>query len=49
MHGITASTLPWYVSRATGVVALLLLTAVMMHRHPDQPAGPGCPGCPGSP
>lgn len=30
MHGITASTLPWYVSRATGVVALLLLTAVMM-------------------
>ena len=30
MHGITASTLPWYVSRATGVVALLLLTAVMV-------------------
>jgi methionine sulfoxide reductase heme-binding subunit len=30
MHGITASTLPWYISRATGVVALLLLTAVMM-------------------
>jgi sulfoxide reductase heme-binding subunit YedZ len=30
MHGITASTLPWYVSRATGVVALLLLTAVML-------------------
>ena len=30
MHGITASTLPWYVSRATGVVALLLLTAVMI-------------------
>jgi sulfoxide reductase heme-binding subunit YedZ len=30
MHGITASTLPWYVSRATGVVSLLLLTAVMM-------------------
>ena len=30
MGGITASTLPWYISRATGVVALLLLTAVMM-------------------
>jgi DMSO/TMAO reductase YedYZ heme-binding membrane subunit len=30
MGGITASTVPWYVSRATGVVALLLLTAVMM-------------------
>jgi methionine sulfoxide reductase heme-binding subunit len=30
MHGITASTLPWYVSRATGVVSLLLLTAVMV-------------------
>jgi DMSO/TMAO reductase YedYZ heme-binding membrane subunit len=30
MHAITASTLPWYISRATGVVALLLLTAVMM-------------------
>jgi predicted ferric reductase len=30
MSGITASTLPWYVSRATGVVALLLLTAVMV-------------------
>jgi methionine sulfoxide reductase heme-binding subunit len=30
MHGITASTLPWYISRATGVVALLLLTAVML-------------------
>jgi sulfoxide reductase heme-binding subunit YedZ len=30
MHGITASTLPWYISRATGVVALLLLTAVMV-------------------
>ncbi len=30
MGGITASTLPWYVSRATGVVSLLLLTAVMV-------------------
>jgi len=30
MSGIAASTLPWYVSRATGVVALLLLTAVML-------------------
>ena len=30
MDGITASTLPWYVSRATGVVSLLLLTAVMV-------------------
>jgi predicted ferric reductase len=30
MHGITASTLPWYASRATGVVALVLLTAVMV-------------------
>jgi methionine sulfoxide reductase heme-binding subunit len=30
MNGITASTLPWYASRATGVVALLLLTAVMV-------------------
>lgn len=30
MNGITASTLPWYVSRATGVVALVLLTAVMV-------------------
>jgi predicted ferric reductase len=30
MSGITASTLPWYVSRATGVVSLVLLTAVMV-------------------
>jgi sulfoxide reductase heme-binding subunit YedZ len=30
MGGITASTLPWYVSRATGVVSLVLLTAVMV-------------------
>ncbi|HWG15625.1 MAG TPA: ferric reductase-like transmembrane domain-containing protein [Streptosporangiaceae bacterium] len=30
MNGITSSTLPWYASRATGVVALLLLTAVMV-------------------
>jgi sulfoxide reductase heme-binding subunit YedZ len=30
MSGITAGTLPWYVSRATGVVSLLLLTAVMV-------------------
>jgi methionine sulfoxide reductase heme-binding subunit len=30
MGGITAGTVPWYISRATGVVALLLLTAVLM-------------------
>ncbi len=30
MNGITSSTLPWYASRATGVVALVLLTAVMV-------------------
>lgn len=30
MNEITSSTLPWYVSRATGVVALVLLTAVML-------------------
>src|ERR1700760_3481915 len=30
MNGITSSTLPWYISRATGVVALLLLTAGMV-------------------
>ena len=30
MNGITSSTLPWYISRATGVVALVLLTAVMV-------------------
>jgi predicted ferric reductase len=30
MNGITASTLPWYVSRATGVIALVLLTAVLV-------------------
>jgi predicted ferric reductase len=30
MNGITSSTLPWYTSRATGVVALVLLTAVMV-------------------
>ena len=30
MNGITATTLPWYTSRATGVVALVLLTAVMV-------------------
>jgi predicted ferric reductase len=30
MSGITASTLPWYISRATGVVSLVLLTAVMV-------------------
>jgi sulfoxide reductase heme-binding subunit YedZ len=30
MNGITSSTLPWYASRATGVVSLVLLTAVMV-------------------
>jgi methionine sulfoxide reductase heme-binding subunit len=30
MNGITASTVPWYASRATGVVALVLLTGVMV-------------------
>lgn len=30
MNGITASTAPWYASRATGVVSLLLFTAVMV-------------------
>jgi predicted ferric reductase len=30
VSGIDSSTLPWYVSRATGVVALLLMTAVML-------------------
>jgi len=30
MNGITASTAPWYISRATGVVCLLLFTAVMV-------------------
>ena len=29
MNGITASTAPWYASRATGIVSLLLFTAVM--------------------
>lgn len=45
MNGITSSTLPWYASRATGVVALVLLTAVMLlgllvsrqHRLPGLP------------
>lgn len=30
MSGINASTLPWYLSRATGVVALVLMTAVLV-------------------
>jgi methionine sulfoxide reductase heme-binding subunit len=30
MNGITATTAPWYASRATGVVALVLLTGVMV-------------------
>jgi DMSO/TMAO reductase YedYZ heme-binding membrane subunit len=30
MNGITATTAPWFASRATGVVALLLLTGVMV-------------------
>jgi predicted ferric reductase len=30
MHGITSSTALWYASRATGVVSLVLLTAVMI-------------------
>lgn len=30
MSGINSSTLPWYLSRATGVIALLLMTAVML-------------------
>ena len=30
MNGITSSTVLWYASRATGVVALVLLTAVMV-------------------
>ena len=30
MNAITASTAPWYASRATGVVSLLLFTAVMV-------------------
>ena len=30
MSGINSSTLPWYASRATGVIALLLMTAVVL-------------------
>ena len=30
MNGITSSTALWYASRATGVVALVLLTAVVV-------------------
>ena len=30
MNGITGSTALWYASRATGVVSLLLLTAVVL-------------------
>ena len=30
MHGITSSTALWYASRATGVVSLVLLSAVMI-------------------
>ena len=30
MSGIDSSTLPWYISRSTGIVALLLMTAVML-------------------
>lgn len=30
MSGINASTFPWYLSRATGVVALVLMTAVLV-------------------
>ena len=30
MNGITQSTALWYASRATGVVSLLLLTAVVL-------------------
>lgn len=30
MSGINASTLPWYLSRATGIVALVLMTAVLV-------------------
>jgi methionine sulfoxide reductase heme-binding subunit len=30
MNGLTASTAPWFASRATGIVALLLLTGVMV-------------------
>jgi sulfoxide reductase heme-binding subunit YedZ len=30
VHGITSSTAPWYISRATGVVTLLLMTAVVL-------------------
>ena len=45
---MTGSTMSWYISRATGVVALLLFTAVlvlglMVTRQA------GCQGCPGSP
>ena len=47
VNGITAITLPWYASRATGVVALVLLTAVMVLGIVINRQG-GCPGCPGS-
>ena len=48
MNGITASTAPWYASRATGVVSLLLLTAVMVLGILVNRQG-RLPGCPGSP
>ena len=37
----------WYASRATGIVALLLLTAVLVLGILVRQR-PGCPGCPGS-
>ena len=47
MNGITASTAPWYASRATGIVSLLLFTAVMaLGILVNRQAAPDCPVSP---
>jgi len=53
MSGITSGTALWYASRATGIISLVLLTAVMVLGILVNPAGPaarpaqvrGPPGC----
>jgi len=46
MTGITPTTALWYASRATGVVPMLLPTAVVVLGHPARGAPPWLPARP---
>lgn len=46
---MTGSTIFWYASRAAGIMALLLLTAVLVLGLAVTRRGAGSRGCPASP